>query len=244
MGRNSGFIYGVLAYMVFFVTFLYIVGFVGGFLVPKDINTGAEGPFILSLIINSVLLSIFALQHTIMARPGFKRVWTQVIPQYIERSTYVWLSSIALILLVVFWQPMPAVIWDARGTPLGYGLSVLFWAGWVIVLTSTFMIDHFDLFGLKQVYMNLNQRNFNQMGFQKRLYYRLVRHPIMTGFIISFWAAPHMTVGHLLFSIATTLYIYIAVRYFEERDLVATIGPDYIEYQKEVGMLIPGVGKK
>lgn len=244
MGRAVAFIYGVLAYIVFFLTFLYSVGFIGGFLVPKHINSGEEGSLTISLAINLILLSVFALQHSIMARPKFKEIWTRIIPKSIERSTYVWLSSFALILIFMFWMPMQGIIWDVSGTILGSALQIIFWIGWLIVLTSTFMIDHFDLFGLRQIYLNLKQREYRHTGFKKVLFYKMVRHPIMSGFLIAFWATPVMTVGHLLFAVVTTIYIYIAVKYLEEKDLVDSIGADYIDYQKEVGMLIPGVGKK
>ncbi len=244
MGRAVAFIYGVLAYIVFFLTFLYSVGFIGGFLVPKHINSGEEGSLTISLVINLILLSVFALQHSIMARPKFKEIWTRIIPKSIERSTYVWLSSFALILIFMFWMPMQGIIWDVSGTIFGSALQIIFWIGWLIVLTSTFMIDHFDLFGLRQIYLNLKQREYSHTGFKKVLFYKMVRHPIMSGFLIAFWATPVMTVGHLLFAVVTTIYIYIAVKYLEEKDLVDSIGADYIDYQKEVGMLIPGVGKK
>jgi len=244
MGSIVAFSYGILGYVVFFLTFLYSVGFVGNILVPKHIDSGEEGPLAIAFVINLLLLSIFALQHTVMARPKFKATWTKIIPEPVERSTYVWLSSFALILMFAFWKPMPGIVWDVSGTIFGTALQILFWVGWLIVLTSTFMIDHFDLFGLRQVYLNLKQRKFNHRGFQKLFFYKIVRHPIMSGFIIAFWATPTMTIGHLLFAVVTTIYIYIAVKHFEEKDLVDVIGVDYIDYQKEVGMLIPGVGKK
>ena len=244
MGSIVAFSYGILGYVVFFLTFLYSVGFVGNILVPKHIDSGEEGPLAIAFVINLLLLSIFALQHTVMARPKFKATWTKIIPEPVERSTYVWLSSFALILMFAFWKPMPGIVWDVSGTIFGTALQILFWVGWLIVLTSTFMIDHFDLFGLRQVYLNLKQRKFNHRGFQKLFFYKIVRHPIMSGFIIAFWATPTMTIGHLLFAVVTTIHIYIAVKHFEEKDLVDVIGADYIDYQKEVGMLIPGVGKK
>ena len=244
MGSIVAFSYGILGYVVFFLTFLYSVGFVGNILVPKHIDSGEEGPLAIAFVINLLLLSIFALQHTVMARPKFKATWTKIIPEPVERSTYVWLSSFALILMFAFWKPMPGIVWDVSGTIFGTALQILFWVGWLIVLTSTFMIDHFDLFGLRQVYLNLKQRKINHRRFQKLFFYKIVRHPIMSGFIIAFWATPTMTIGHLLFAVVTTIHIYIAVKHFEEKDLVDVIGVDYIDYQKEVGMLIPGVGKK
>ncbi len=244
MGRSIVFLYGILSYFVFFAAFLYSIGFVGNLLVPKSIDSGTAGALVTALIVNLLLLSVFALQHTIMARPGFKKIWTQVIPESMERSTYVLLASLALVLIFAYWQPMPGTIWDVSGTTLGLVLEIIFWIGWGIVLTSTFMIDHFDLFGLRQVYANLRKRDAAGGGFQTRMFYRLVRHPIMTGFLIAFWATPTMTMGHLLFAAVTSTYIYIAVLYFEEKDLVATLGEKYTNYQKEVGTFFPGIGKK
>ena len=211
MGRTIAFLYGIVAYVIFLASFLYAIGFVGNILVPKGIDDGVESPIVASLIINLLLLSVFAVQHSVMARPGFKQVWTRIIPKSVERTTYVLLSSLALVLIFAFWRPIPGIVWDQSGTALGQLLLVAHWVGWLIVLTSTFMIDHFDLFGLKQVYSNLTRTNFRPSGFRKVLFYRLVRHPIMSGFLIAFWAAPTMTVGHLLFAVVTTAYIYIAV---------------------------------
>jgi protein-S-isoprenylcysteine O-methyltransferase Ste14 len=243
MGRSITFIYGIAVYVIFLVTFLYSIGFVGNVLVPKSIDSGAQGPVVASLVINLVLLSVFALQHSIMARPAFKRVWTKVIPNAAERSTYVLMTCVALTLIFVFWQPLPKPVWDVSNTVFGTALTVVFWVGWLVVLASTFMIDHFDLFGLKQIYANLKKRKATQLGFIKVGLYRLVRHPIMTGFLIAFWAAPTMTVGHLLFALVTTGYIVIAVLHLEEKDLIAEIGDDYIAYQREVPAFIPNIGR-
>jgi len=237
-------VYGILAYAVFFLTFIYSVLFIGNIWIPYPIDAASDANIISSIIINCILLSIFAVQHTVMARPKFKSFWTTIVPQQIERSTYVWLSNLTLIILFIFWQPIEIVIWDFQGNLFGVFLTVLFWFGWFICLAATFMLDHFDLFGLKQVYFNLRKRKVTEMAFKEVLFYRLVRHPIMTGFIIGFWATPMMSLGHLLFAIATTGYIYVAVKYFEEKDLVKSIGPEYIKYQQRVGMLLPYVGKK
>ena len=237
-------LYGILAYAVFFLTFVYSVLFVGNIYIPYPIDAASDASIISSIIINCILLSIFAVQHTVMARPKFKSFWTTIVPQQIERSTYVWLSNLTLIILFIFWQPIEIVIWDFQGNLFGIFLTAMFWFGWFICLAATFMLDHFDLFGLKQVYFNLRKRKVNEMAFKEVLFYRLVRHPIMTGFIIGFWATPVMSLGHLLFAIATTGYIYVAVKYFEEKDLVKSIGPEYIKYQQRVGMLLPYVGKK
>ena len=237
-------VYGILAYAVFFLTFIYSVLFVGNIYIPYPIDAASDASIISSIIINCILLSIFAVQHTVMARPKFKSFWTTIVPQQIERSTYVWLSNLTLIILFIFWQPIEIVIWDFQGNLFGIFLTAMFWFGWFICLAATFMLDHFDLFGLKQVYFNLRKRKVNEMAFKEVLFYRLVRHPIMTGFIIGFWATPVMSLGHLLFAIATTGYIYVAVKYFEEKDLVKSIGPEYIKYQQRVGMLLPYIGKK
>ena len=243
MGRTLAFIYGIIAYLVFLGAFLYAIAFVGNFLGPKTIDSGVQGSVAMSIIINLALLSVFALQHSIMARPAFKKVWTKIVSKSVERTTYVLLSSLALILIFAFWQPLTGVVWDVSGTTAGMVIVGIFWVGWLIVLTSTFMIDHFDLFGLRQVYLNLKKQEITSSGFRKILFYRLVRHPIMTGFLIAFWAAPTMTVGHLLFTVVTSAYIYIAVKHFEEKDLVAEIGEPYVKYQAEVGPFIPGIGK-
>jgi len=242
MGRLIIFIYGVAAYTTFLVTFLYSIGFVGNLLVPKSIDSGIQGPFGVSIAINLALLSLFALQHSVMARPAFKRIWTKVIPKAAERSTYVLMTCIALILTFTLWQPLPTLIWDVSTSIVGTALTAMFWVGWLTVLASTFMIDHFDLFGLKQIYANLRARHASQAGFIKVGLYRLVRHPIMTGFLIAFWAAPVMTVGHLLFAVVTTVYIVIAVLHLEEKDLIAEMGDDYLAYQRDVPAFVPSFG--
>ncbi|MEX0648757.1 MAG: methanethiol S-methyltransferase [Balneolaceae bacterium] len=239
MKKIIAFIYGVIAYLVFLGAFLYAIAFTGDFAVAKTINTGLETPFTQALLINVVLLSIFALQHSIMARPGFKEWWTKFIPQSIERSTYVLLSSLALILIYWQWRPMPDIVWQVQneaGEILLYGL---FAAGWIIVLLSTFMINHFDLFGLKQVYENLKKTEPQPIPFKMSFLYGVVRHPIMLGFVIAFWATPVMTVGHLIFAVTTTLYILIAIKFLEERDLKNVHGDRYTDYQEKVPMLIP-----
>lgn len=237
-------IYGIIAYIIFLGAFLYAIPFVGDFFVDKTINTGVASPFGQALLINLVLLTIFALQHSIMARPGFKEWWTQIIPKPIERSTYVLLSSLALILLYWQWQPMQTVVWEVQHEAGVMTLYTLFGVGWLIVLLSTFMINHFDLFGLKQVYEYLKGIEPQPIPFKVSFFYRIVRHPIMLGFIIAFWAVPVMTVGHLVFAITTTLYILIAVKFLEERDLRRIHGEQYVEYQKQVPMLIPFTKRK
>lgn len=243
MVRSITFIYGICVYVIFLATFVYSIGFVGNIGVPKSIDSGAQGPVIASFVINLALLSVFALQHSIMARPAFKRVWTKLIPKAAERSTYILMTCAALIAIFVFWKPLLAPVWDVGNTMFGTALLALFWAGWFVVLAATFMIDHFDLFGLKQIYTNLKRRPTTEPGFLKLGFYRLVRHPIMTGFLIAFWATPEMTVGHLLFALVTTGYIVIAVLHLEERDLVAQIGDDYLAYQREVPAFVPSFGR-
>jgi protein-S-isoprenylcysteine O-methyltransferase Ste14 len=239
MGAIFGFAYGVLAYALFFLTFLYAVGFVGNLGVPKAIDTGDPlGPFWPALLTNAVLLSLFAVQHSGMARPAFKRWWTRFVPWPLERSTYVLISSLLLILLFYAWQPLPGVVWSVE-SPVGIAvLSGLFWLGWLVVLASTFMINHFDLFGLRQVHYLLRRRECPSLPFRTTGLYAYVRHPIMLGFIVAFWATPRMSASHLLFAVATTGYILVGV-WLEERDLLARFGGLYAVYRRQVPMLVP-----
>lgn len=233
------FIYGIICYVIFLGVFLYAIGFVGNIVVPKTVDTGNETPVLTAFIINSVLLGLFALQHSIMARPAFKRWWTRIVPKSIERSTYVLATNIVMILLFWQWRPMTEIIWKTENNTLIMILWGLFVLGWLIVFLSTFMIDHFDLFGLKQVFENLRSVEPRPLSFTKKYFYALVRHPLMLGFIIAFWAIPVMTIGHLYFAIMTTAYILIAVKFLEERDLAHQLGDPYRQYKKEVPMLIP-----
>lgn len=231
-------LYGVVSYIVFFLSFLYAIAFVGNIFVPKTIDSGDAGPVVSSVIINMILLGLFAIQHSVMARPAFKRWFTRFIPAVIERSTYVLLSSLLLFLLYWQWQAIPGIIWDVESRVGSMILTGIFWFGWLFVLLSTFMINHFDLFGLRQVYINFKGQEYSHLDFRIIGLYKLCRHPIMLGFVIAFWATPTMTAGHLLFAAVTTIYIFIALQ-FEERDLITFFGDVYKNYQEKVPMLFP-----
>lgn len=238
MAKSIALIYGIAAYLLFLVVFLYSIGFVANLLVPKSIDSGTEGALVFSLLTNAALLGVFAVQHSVMARPGFKRWWTKMVPASIERSTYVLLSSLALVLLFSQWQPLQGVIWDVKNSAGALVLWGLCGLGWLTVLASTFLINHFDLFGLRQVYLNLRSEKYSHLPFKTVGLYKLVRHPIMLGFVIAFWATPQMSVGHLVFAVATTAYILIALQ-LEEKDLVTYHGDAYNQYKKQVPMLLP-----
>ncbi len=241
MKRITTFTYGVICYAIFFGTFLYAVGFVGNFIVPKSIDSTPDGPLGQALLIDALLLGLFAVQHSVMARPAFKRWWTRFVPKPVERSTYVLFSSLALIALFVHWQPIGGVIWDVQN-PVGrdvlYGLCAF---GWGLVLVATFLINHFDLFGLRQVWLHLRGKEYRPLNFGTPGLYKIVRHPLYVGFFFAFWATPTMTAAHLFFALMTTAYILIAIR-FEEHDLVAEHGARYSEYRKQVPMLVPRLG--
>jgi methanethiol S-methyltransferase len=238
VARLVAFLYGITAYVVFFATFLYAIGFVSGFVVPKTVDTGPAGPVVEALIVNVLLMSLFAVQHSVMARQQFKHWWTQYVPKSVERATYVLLASLVLLLVFWQWRPMPAMVWEISDPRLAMAITMLGFVGWLIVLLSTFLINHFELFGLHQVANNFVGRPMPAPRFRTPLFYGFVRHPIYLGFIIAFWAAPAMTAGHLLFAAVTTAYIIVAIQ-FEERDLIAVFGDDYRRYRTHVSMLLP-----
>lgn len=237
VGRIAVFVFGLASYLVFSLSFAYTPAFVGNYLVPKSIDVGPAGGLAQSILIDVALLVAFAVPHSVMARPTFKRWWTTIVPASCERSTYVLISSLLLIVIFWQWRPIVTTIWRAEGWPAAL-LTAISWAGWMIALASTFMIDHFELFGLRQAVDILRGTVSRAQPFRMPLLYRLVRHPLMLGLLLAFWATPHMTVGHLLFAVMTTGYILIGVR-LEERDLVAQFGATYEQYRRRVPMLMP-----
>ena len=238
MGRFIAFLYGLASYVAFFVTILYAIGFVSGLVVPKTIDTGAVVPITEAFIVNLLLMSVFAVQHSVMARKQFKQWWTRFVPKSVERSTYVLFSSLALILLFWQWRPIPTVVWQITDPQIAMAVTGVSFVGWLIVFTSTFLINHFELFGLHQVANNLAGRSMPAPRFRTPMYYQFVRHPIYLGFIIAFWAAPTMTDGHLMFAAVTTAYIFVGIM-LEEHDLVDLFGDEYRHYKARVSMLVP-----
>jgi protein-S-isoprenylcysteine O-methyltransferase Ste14 len=231
-------LYGFLCYVVFLGSFLYAIGFIGNFIVPKTIDSGPSTTLPAALVIDLILLGLFAIQHSVMARPGFKAVWTRIVPTSVERRTYVLISSLLLALICWKWQAIPALVWDITSPILQALVYALFALGWLLLLLSTFLINHFDLFGLRQVYLRMRGVDYTPVRFVERAFYKLVRHPLYLGFVIAFWAAPRMSVGHLVFSIATTGYIFVGI-FLEERDLMKYHGSEYAEYRARVPMLFP-----
>ncbi len=243
MAGIASVLYGGAVYMFFFVTFLYSVAFVGNLPAPKTIDSGTEGPLIPALAMNTLLLGIFAIQHSVMARPAFKRWWTRFVPPAIERTTYVLLASLALAALLAHWRPILAPVWTITNPAGVLAMQVIFWLGWFVVLLSTFLINHFELFGLRQVWARLIGRTIPEPKFRTPFLYKRVRHPLYLGFLMAFWATPVMTAGHLLFAVGTTGYILIGI-WLEERDLIALFGDQYRRYREQVSMLIPVPGRK
>ena len=237
------FLYGIFCYVVFLCTTIYAVGFIGNFGLARSLDIGGDTSFGKALLINVLLLFVFAVQHSVMARKSFKEKWTQLIPAPIERSTYVLFSSLALLLIFWQWQPMGGVIWDVSGTLFGAVLLGISLMGWLFVLISSFLLDHFELFGLKQVFVNLTGKAIQSSDFRTPAFYKLVRHPIYLGFTVAFWATPIMTVAHLVFAVGMLVYTLGGI-FFEEKDLVALFGDEYKRYKKKVPMLIPLAVKK
>ena len=238
MTRFFVIVYGSTAYLAGLITLVYAIGFLGGFPVPKTINSGVVSATSTSIIINLLVLTLFALQHSIMARPAFKKWWTHFVPEYLERSTYVLFTAIVLTLLYWQWRPMTVVVWHIDNNIGALLMTGLFWSGWIILFASTFMISHTDLFGLRQVYFKFKDQDYLNLEFKISGLYKLVRHPIMTGIIIAFWSTSHMTTGHLLFAAVTTVYILVALQ-FEEHDLMHLFGDRYADYKQKVSMLFP-----
>jgi protein-S-isoprenylcysteine O-methyltransferase Ste14 len=239
MGKHLLFmVYAVAAYVIFLATFLYAIGFVGGFVVPTQLDAPSRDPLPVAVCIDVGLLAIFALQHSIMARKWFKERWTQIVPWAIERSTYVLCASLALLLLFWQWRPIGIVVWSIDGTQARLAIWMMCAAGWATVLVMTFYINHFDLFGLRQAWLPMIGRAYAPVSFRTPLPYRVVRHPLYLGFLIAFWATPHMTLAHLLFAVSTTAYVVLAIQ-FEEHDLVREHGSSYQSYRRSVSMLIP-----
>jgi methanethiol S-methyltransferase len=238
MSRALAFVYGVICYVIFLVTFLYAIAFVGNLFDLKTIDSGHQGALVPSLIVDGVLLSLFAVQHSVMARQWFKRGWTRIVPQVVERSTYVLLASFVLLLLYWQWRPVTTAVWNIESAAGRLIMWALFWIGWITVLVSTFLVDHFGLFGLKQVYQHAKGIAAQPIPFKTPGLYKAVRHPLYLGFIVAFWSTPRMSVGHLFFAIMTTVYIVVAIQ-FEERDLIRSYGDSYRTYRQKVSMLIP-----
>ena len=243
MKRVAVFAYGLVSYAVFFATFLYAIGWLGNIVVPSSIDSAPRVPMFQALLVNLLLLGLFAVQHSVMARPGFKKMWTKIVPEPAERSTYVLFSSLCMILMFWAWQPMGGVVWTVENT---VGKALLyggFFFGWGLVLVSTFLINHFDLFGLRQVWLYLRGKPYTELHFGTPGPYKIIRHPLYVGWLFAFWATPTMTVAHLVFALATTGYILIAIQ-LEERDLVNMHGRSYEDYRRQVPMLIPRPGKR
>jgi len=236
--RILAFAYGLACYAVFFLTFLYAFGWVGNILVPRSIDSAPTIPLGAALLVNLGLLALFAVQHSVMARPAFKKWWTRFVPKQVERSTYVLFSSLALIAMFILWQPMGGVIWNVQEPAARTALYAVYASGWLLVLLATFAINHFDLFGLRQVWLFLRGKPYTHVRFRMPIFYRFVRHPLYLGWLIAFWVTPTMTAAHLVFAVATTAYIFVAIQ-LEERDLITEHGESYRAYRKRVPMIFP-----
>lgn len=241
MSKVASLLFAIVAYAIFFATFLYLIAFVGNLpFVPVTVDRGPEAPVAVALTLNLALIALFGLQHSVMARQGFKRAWTRIVPPQAERSVYVLAASAALMILFALWRPIEGTVWSFEGT-LASILWAMFALGWLIVLLSTFLINHFELFGLQQAWFYASGREAASPTFRKPLFYKYVRHPLYAGFFLAFWATPVMSYGHLLLALGMSAYMLVAIRY-EERDLVGLFGQDYEDYRREVGMLTPRVG--
>jgi len=243
MKKVLSLLYGVVCYLAFFGTILYAIGFVGNLFVPKTIDSQPQVSLATAILINASLLLLFAVQHSVMARPAFKRWWTTIVPEHLERSTYVVLASLCLMLMMWQWQPIGGTVWSVQNAAAKNILLVLYVIGWAIVFGSTFLINHFDLFGLRQVWMYASGKRYTQLPFRTPMFYRVVRHPLYLGFLVAFWSTPVMTVAHLLFALLTTGYIFTAIQ-LEERDLVESFGEKYSSYRKWVPMIVPFTKRK
>ena len=243
MTRIIALLYGSVVYLFFFATFLYTIGFVEGIPGIKTIDSGPADRVWIAIVVNGLLLGLFAVQHSVMARQGFKRWWTRFVSRSVERSTFVLFASLAVALLLWQWRPLPAIVWNVDNAPGRIILYLVSALGWTLLLASTFLINHFELFGLQQVFNHWRGVRFNPPAFKTPTLYRYVRHPLYLGFILAFWATPHMTQGHLLFAVATTGYIFVGI-FFEERDLIAQFGDEYRRYRQRVPMILPFVGRE
>ena len=244
MARTASLLFSIVAYAIFFATFLYLIAVVGDLkFAALTIDRGPEAPIGVAIAIDLALIALFGLQHSVMARQGFKRAWTRIVPEHLERSVYVLGASAALIVMFLFWRPIPQIVWDVTGTAFEIPLWILFAIGWLVVLLSTFLINHFELFGLQQAWFHMRNRQAQQHQLRQPFFYRWVAHPLYSGFFLAFWATPKMTAGHLLFSLGMSVYILIAIRY-EERDLRNLFGKAYDDYRSGVGMLTPRFGRR
>jgi protein-S-isoprenylcysteine O-methyltransferase Ste14 len=244
MSRAATLLFAIICYAIFFATFLYLIVFVGDFsFAGRTIDRGPAAAPTVAVVIDLALIALFGVQHSAMARPGFKRWWTRIVPAVVERSLYVLAASIALMILFIGWRPIDALVWDVTSPPLAAILWAIFWLGWLTVLVSTFLINHFELFGLQQAWLHTRRRQEQAPQLREPFLYHFVRHPMMAGFFLALWAIPTMTAGHLLFAVGTSVYILVALQY-EERDMVSLFGADYENYRGRVGMLMPRLRRR